>query len=52
MGFQLCRHRLQSDAAAEAVGRGMSAPSNCQFNRRRRIIKADICDLATGARWQ
>jgi len=24
----------------------MSAPPNCQLNRRRRIIKADICDLA------
>jgi hypothetical protein len=22
----------------------MSAPPNCQLNRRRRIVKADICD--------
>ena len=44
-GFQLRRHRLQSDAAAEAVGRGMSAPSNCQLNRRDR--QGRICGLAT-----
>jgi hypothetical protein len=37
MGLQLRCHRLQSDAAAEAVGGvGMSAPPNCQLNRRRR----------------
>jgi transposase len=56
MGLQLRRHRLQSDAAAEAVGGvGMSAPPNCQLNRRRRIAKTDICDrhhLATCARWR
>jgi len=31
----------------------MSAPPNCQLNRRRRIVKSDICDrhhLATCAR--
>jgi transposase len=54
MGLQLRCHRLQSDAAAEAVGGvGMSAPPNCQLNRRRRIVKSDICDrhhLATCAR--
>jgi hypothetical protein len=50
MGLQLRCHRLQSDAAAEAVGGvGMSAPPNCQLNRRRRTVKVDICDLATCA---
>jgi len=54
MGLQFRRHRLQSDAAAEAVGGvGMSARAHCQLNRRRRIVNADICDryhLATCAR--
>ena len=55
MGLQIRCHRLQSDAAAEAVGGvGMSTPPNCQINRRRRTVKADICDrhhLARCARW-
>jgi hypothetical protein len=43
MGLQLRRHRLQSDAAAEALGGvGMSERAHCQLNRRRRIVKADI----------
>jgi hypothetical protein len=45
MGLLLRRHRLQSNAAAEALGGvGMSARVHCQLNRRRRIVKADICD--------
>ena len=43
MGLQLCGHRLQSDAAAEAVGGvGVSAQANSQLNRRSRIGEADI----------
>ena len=56
MGLQLRCHRLQSEPAAEAVGGvGMSTPPNCQLNRRRRIVKSDICDrhhLPTCASWR
>ena len=43
MGLQLRRHRLQSDTDAKLLARSASSPPNCQLNRRRRIVKADIC---------
>jgi hypothetical protein len=47
MGFHLCSRRLQSGAAAEALGGlGVKAPANCRLIGRWRIVEADMWDRA------
>src|SRR5579863_1558242 len=46
MGFHLRRDRLQSGAAAQAAGRGMSAPAGCKLIGRWRIVEADLWERA------
>ena len=47
LGLHLRRRRLQSGAAAEALGGlGVKAPANCRLIGRWRIVEADIWDRA------
>jgi len=47
MGFHLRGRRLQSGAAAEAIGGlGVKAPANCRLIGRWRIVESDLWDRA------